>query len=806
MVVQRKTKDELLELYSDDPWRSSVSEISRLVEFLSDCVLSEKYKIPDSISKVVHLTEHGNRVMQRLITKNQVPAKEARLLCLLRMFHLEPLIDFAATDVEQLRVFIDSQVKDRSLLYPFILGRDLYDKAAELFEETREVLSHRDTLELLSDMPVGVFQSGPFVSGPYGLVRSTESRWFGPTTLVPMYHCAELTCGRIHRTRLSTDHLSPINEHLATLDKILDQVGEDESEWGEFVNALDELDGLRFDDTSDEPVFLALADLLGDGELRILLAELMDSTSGRLRQDLSKFDLGGRADDVVAGLDRAALLQCLLLARNEDIVSTLDRLIRQPNSSDGLRNIDVPSGEVRRLRTNQGMSYGTFGIYPEISQYGIRFVSSDVQLAPMRLSRLAESLYLLGQHDEIDELQWQLRNIDGEDPKEQLDEFLRTSEPEDVVRKLVLARRTNQIATSEKLGVGFGAADDDDTFVAAVLWKLGFYNRRLEDRNRTFWSHHQRLKRYVQTAGVGARIDAEDLRSRAINYFVELEGVLDDALAFSAWALTTDHVAAQQPFTYNVDRDRNPIFERMNEFEQSREGEAESPKLTDKNTLYPLIYGFGTLADWIENIEEDRTSHQRPSAEYPRFVQHTDLKKFPFHHCIPVLDLLPGSRDRIVESLRFVRRSLAAGEVPNIRNDYTHYRHASDLPKLDSLIDGAEKALNRLESDGLCRLTFSLVSDEGDAWGRRVYVLSNARARQLTFSRPSEFDWNRMPRLRSPQYVLPAAAFARPNEFLRFSPAFSTAYAQYWENYPKRRLPRMATSQSSGEAFVSEVV
>jgi hypothetical protein len=802
METLRLTKDELLETYDDVEWRSAMFEMARLVDFLKHSILGEKYKVPDELVKVVHLTEHGNRVMQRLITKNEVPPRDARMLCLLKLVHREPLVDLEKTTPESLREVIDRQILDGRLKFPFILGRTLYDRAAELFEDARDLLTHRDTLDLLEGTPVGVFQSGPFVSGPFGLLRSSEHRWFAPTTSVPLYHCNDLTCGAVHRTRLSSDSSASINEHAVTMEKVLDQFGEDESEWSEFIDALEELEGLRFDDQSSEPITLALADLLGDSELRTLLADVLDTTGGKLRDSLSPFGITGRAEEAVELLNRAELIQALLISTNEQLVASLDRLIFAPGQmSESPRFIKVPEGEIRRLQTNQDLSYGTFGIFPEISSFGIRFISRDFQLGPMRLTRLVETLYYMDQHDEVDELQWQLRDIEGDDPREQLEEYVRSVSPDEVVRRLILARRTNQIMACQKLGLEFDRFSDDEQFVAAVLWKLGFYSDDFEDRNKVFWHHHGRLKRYAQTAGVGARVDAEELRSRAVNYFVELEGVLDDSLSFATWALTEDHLAANRPFAFSTSAERRGAFDRLNEFAVSTDGEDEPIDLGEKNTLYPLIQGFGTLSKLLQNARVVPDPFRRPESDYPRYAQYTDLKLFPFLHTMPFLDLLPKSQDRLLETLEHVRLTLEQGAVHQVRNDYTHYRaSATDLPRLDASLEAAEKAVSRLETDGLCRLLFGLVGDIGDGWGRRVYTLRNARTREIAFARPSAFDWNRMPGLKGSQYVMPAAVYARPNEMLRFKLVFETDYAHHWQDYPKRRLRRDAVGAKARPA------
>lgn len=285
METQRLSKKELGEQYSNAEWRTRFLDAARLGELLTGSILRDKYKVPDEIVGVVHLTDFGNKVLQKLVTKNDVPAKEARLLCFLRLVHLEPLVDVERTDLDELRRIIDKQIRDRDLLYPFVFGRELYDRAAELYEDTRDTLSHAETLRLLEELPIGVFQVENYVTGPYGLLRSPERRWFGPVTTVPMFHCSELTCSSIHPARLSSDYSAPINQHQQVMDRVLESFGQDESEWGEFMQDVAGTEGFRFDDRSLEPLFLALGDLLADDELRGLLAHLLPVASGDSWQD-----------------------------------------------------------------------------------------------------------------------------------------------------------------------------------------------------------------------------------------------------------------------------------------------------------------------------------------------------------------------------------------------------------------------------------------------------------------------------------------------------------------------------------------
>ena len=796
-------QEELEDAYPDPSWRHSLFETSRILEFLTNCILKEKYKIPDEVNGVVHLTQSGNLLMQRLITKHDVPAKEARLLCLLRLVHREPLVDLEKTSAEALRSLVSDQLVDGSILLPFILGRQLYDRAADLFEDARDSLTYAETLELMDGTPVGVFQSGPYISGPFGLLRSEENRWFGPRRTIPLHHCSELTCSVVHRTRLSTDPSAPINEFAPTMERATEALGEDKSEWGKFIESGEDLDGLRFDDETQEPLTLAFADLLGDAELRTLLNDLLDNTQGYMRELIAPYGLQGKADSVSCDLNRAQLIQLLLLAPNRLLVSRIDKLVVvRDESAEMTGRIDVPPGEIRRLQTTKALTYGTFGLFPQISSYGLRFTSSAFDLGPMRLKRLVDSLYRVTDHAEVDELQWQLRDTEGEDPKEQLDEFVRSESPDEVVRRLILARRTNQIMASERLGIDFEDYPDDSEFVRAVLWKLGFYNYDFEDRNAGYWEHHGRIKRFAQTAGVGARVDPVDLRSKAVNYFVELEGVLDDSLAFTTWALTNDHIGTDNPFAYLSRVERLISFERLNEHERGRDSGDEVIRLGESNTLYPLIRGFGILASLLRELaSRDSAAYLRPSSDYPKFAKHTDLKRFPFIHSVPFLDLLPSSQERIIDTLESVRQGLEEASVHSTRNDYLHYRATvTDLPRLDSSLEAAEKAVSRLEADGMCRLIFSVVGDVGDGWGRRVFTLRNSRRRELSFARPSAFDWNRMPQIRQAQYLMPAAIYAGRNEMLRFRAVYETAYSDYWSDYPRRRLNRSSIGNKPGAA------
>jgi len=406
MKLARLTKDELLTRYPETASRQRLLDVLQLRTFLVDSILARDYKIPDEINNAIALSPSGTRIHQALITKQHVPAKEARLICFLTLAHVDLLVDLEKTDIEAIRASIHQQVVDRQLLFPFVFGRELYDQAARLFDDERGQLSYEDTLRLLEALPTGVFQLEQYVSGPYGLLQSPTRRWIEPTTDVPMFHCADLSCNEVHTCRLSTDSRAPINEHRPKVHKLLMAESADPSAWGSFFSEIAGLVAVAYDDRSAATLPYLLGDGLSTRELRTLVADLLDSTKGEFRAAVASLGIKGQAEAAIADETRAQLLQLALLARDETLVATIDRL-----TADGA--IKVPPGEVRAPVVNNRARSGRYGLQGELGQFGVRFHAKGAVLAPLRLRRLVDRLYLLDQDHDISELEWQLRGVDA---------------------------------------------------------------------------------------------------------------------------------------------------------------------------------------------------------------------------------------------------------------------------------------------------------------------------------------------------------------------------------------------------------
>jgi hypothetical protein len=92
-----------------------------------------------------------------------------------------------------------------------------------------------------------------------------------------------------------------------------------------------------------------------------------------------------------------------------------------------------------------------------------------------------------------------------------------------------------------------------------------------------------------------------------------------------------------------------------------------------------------------------------------------------------------------------------------------------------------------MENLGFCRLLFVPAAVSTDRWGQSRHEFIGPRSYEHAFGRPTNLDWMGLPRLSEPQYLMRAASFGDPNEVLRFTRRFDSAFAQMWAGYPHRR-------------------
>jgi hypothetical protein len=329
-----------------------------------------------------------------------------------------------------------------------------------------------------------------------------------------------------------------------------------------------------------------------------------------------------------------------------------------------------------------------------------------------------------------------------------------------------------------------GSGDED--VVEHILWRLGLTADEPSDPHDAFWRQHSALEQRLTTAAVSPLLDEEAIRSLAANYFVALEGVLDDALHFATWVLTHDHFASAQPFVFRPHAARSHSTAYLNSLGKSVT-ELQPDYSDEKASLYSLCLGFKLLSDNLAALEAEAASKARLANERPERFGHTSLQSFPFAHVVPYLDLQVDARLRLRDVLARVGKTLLTSRISEIRNQQLHFRRSrADSDRFIECLHAAREAVHTLEASGLARLEFGFEGRELDQWARASVRFRDRRGKEVTFARPSRFRWCGLPSLDARQYLITTATFAEPNEMLRFTLQEESLFASLYDHFPRR--------------------
>lgn len=777
--MQPLTKEELSSAYADETTREKIFRLTMLSDLFRYCLIFNNYKPPSYLTEAIKLTPYGNEKVQNFARK-RIPIPESRMFCFLEFSWIDLLIDVQATDVDRLQEAISRQIKERSIYYPFIFGRDLYDRAfrhANVSEDTRS-LELSDTIDFLDGTPQGVFQLHEYVTGPFGLLSSKALRFYQPQRYAKLVHCSDPNCHKIHRVQFSTGRDAAINKHRTEAGKVLAKDNETPSAWASFIAQIfsDKVKPAR--DDMGEVLIPILGDCLTHNEIRDLTAWLLDNTQGELRETCASLGRRGKSADIVAGMGRAELMQLCLTSSDRDLTQGIDTLVHE-------KKIEVPRMEIRRPLVNGDISVGDFRLFAELGHLGVRIRSDRMHLAPLRLRNLIERMYRFTDVADREELEWQLRTANGATLEAQLEDYLQNRSPRSVVETLVLARKSNAVAACEVLKLREGATEDEQ-FIPLILWKLGFAIAATGDHHADFWRLHEDMERMVRM-GPGSPLapSVEEFRGKAANYFVSLETTLDDSIAFIVWALTNDHFADGRPFAYKPDAQRALSYEWLQD-SINRTSETEL-SYSAKNNLHALCRGFQCTSAELKRIAIERESFRRPLTAIPEWASQQALQKFPFRHTVPFLDLTDASRDTIVDRLQEISRLLVAGNVSTARNDWLHGgREVPDFSHVRASLTAIRSAVELIEDSGFARIIFAVSGHRSDEYGRSVTTLQNVRGQSLNVNAPSPFNWLKLPSTGKAQHIMTAACFSAPGDFLRFTSEVASPFTDMWGDFPLR--------------------
>lgn len=769
----RLTGEDLAARYTDVEWRSRYLELVNVATLLRNSVIAANYRVPDEFNMALCLSDAGTRLQAALTTKHDVPAKDARLMCLLEIATDELLVDLEKTNFDALVSSISKQITSGALRYPNIYGGILYRRAASLFPDRRDRLNVEETRELLDGTPPGIFQTGGIVVGPLGALRAAHARWLPPTLRVPLQHCSDVTCHLVHATYLSTDYDAQINQNLPKITKAIERHDQARGAWTELAGIIAEIEDLPYDDFNMTGVPVCLGDCFTETEL-VAIAQ-------RLEIDLSSL---GQRDP-----DRSALMQLIWLRSDLEVSQAIDSLVHGGD-------ISVPADEIRRPRL-ASVEVGTYELRTEIGRHGVRVKPTAAGLPHLRLARLVSHLYDVTSAAGQAELSWQLRGVEGVALEDKIEQFLRVTPPPEVVARLVLSRREHVLAALDELRIDprdvnlddLGPSFSDAAVAERLLWKLGFDLDMSESMAADFERKRESVSRALRDAQASSVVDIEMIRGEGRRLFISLEGLLADSLSFAWWSMLTDHLNAPRPFTFMpslAEGAWGSIADHSSKSPAIRTLPKPGPP-----TLGPLCRAFGVLADMLRHRQASAATFQRSREGLPAWFQKSELREFPFKHTVPYLDLLPRAQESIADGLVQVSETLERSAVHRVRNNVSHFqRSLSSIEEVERAVQGAAQAVARLDRMGFVRIPYRVSRTSTDEWARSIVVMRSQQGDEITFSRPSRVGYVGMPFRTTPQYLVREAVFCSPNEVLRFAAGADSEFADMWSDYP---LPRRAT-------------
>ncbi|MGP3998660.1 hypothetical protein [Streptomyces sp. 8N706] len=704
------------------------------------------------------------------------------------------MVDHEGTDLTDFVSELNGEIASGKILHPFVWGRELYDKAFEMFQHDPASLDERQTAQLLEGTPRGVFQSFDMVTGPLGILLSQDMRPLSPVVRIPLYHCEKRSCRIIHHTYLATSD-SQIHKTRAKTREILEKEYGKESAFREFFSEIDNEFCGYFDDQSSLGEVPLLGECFSSDELDAVIATALRGKASPLRHALQANEIqAGNPDDFTRSLNKAGKIQALMLMRSKDLSTCIDETIHSGN-------IRIPTHEVRRPKIWK-LSTGYYNLSAECSHYGVRTVPQDRSLAVVRLSRLISSIYDLADASSSRELAWKLRRVEGSSTREKLDRFVRSEDPAEVLRSLVLVGPGSFSVAAEMCGLPESLEVerlDDAEIVNILLWKLGFNTKSSDEafgplrRNRETFAHA------VSSVTSFGEAERYEIKRESSPLFSSIEAALDATLAFTTWALTFDHWTAPSRFTYHHSDARAQMANILNSADARQAHRTDDATIYDsqgRNTLFPLISGFARLRAYLSQTLETAEKYTRPDSDMPVYAKLAELTPFSFVHTVPFLDLESENQQSIIETLSEMTRILESGGVSSVRNRLQHSRE--DFPskeELDKFLGAIDEFLELAEESGLCPMIFHAVGNHRDSFGRATYQLRDYRGREYSAQRPSGTGAPGMPGLMRDQFVIPAARLKSSGEVLRFEIGTTSAYTEIWENWPKYRASADRSSE-----------
>jgi hypothetical protein len=748
-----------------------LTEILGIIVLLGRCIIDANYRLSDDWTEPIKLTRLGDEIVRRCSSKHsRMKPNEARMAVFLEFGCASGLLVDLSTNIDRLRAKISSEVVGRHIHFPYIFGRELHDAAAESFPE-RTSLNNRQTIQLLRKLPIGVFQEGRTVVGPYGCTYSDMPRQLAPSRHVPGYLCSDETCSAIHTISLSTA-AGPISKARTWVSDFIEQNYSDaEDEYVSIVHDAVARDLLPFIIDSSDNLIDVLSDGLNENELRAVIDLLLRQSfrDKSRRVDISK-RLGiviGSPSECVSSLSRPQLMQMALLYTNPEICNAVDEAVSSEIIK--IQDFEVRVSKVRRWDPAASEPDAQIGIR------GVRFVDTPSSgYVARRLLRLLHGIYYESGKWDAADLAYALEAPPDLNDAELLGRAVQELPPTEIFSRLILPTRPIMEMAAERLGIFNYSSLSRGDLLQRMLWKVGAINAAAFTELDRLEEHAYKLATANEQ---GAGEDA--LRSHSANLFAALEQVLRRSLPFCTWTLTSDHYLSTEGFEY--DPLLSPSILEFIETHAHTE-EAELRLRTDGvNPLTALGAGFVRLAKSLRKLQPE--SYRRPEHQIP--VQSIALARlFAFPFTIPFMNLAESARSEVLTELQAIGRLVQDDNLLEVRNAPTHGRNFPSKLEISKALGCVGNLVDHLRQTGFYPRLFGLSSVQRDELGRERLIYEDNNS-QVVLSRPR---WELAPRLPAgaSQLVIIPLARLQSSGPLRFYLKPRPGDDPYWDGWPRR--------------------
>jgi hypothetical protein len=757
---------------------------------LSNSVWSKSFVVDDEWGSAIRLSPDGTRLLQNGDIRECCGSEAAMAVLLFLRFAQQHLfLDALSTNVEKIRELVEQKLFSGEVKLPWLFEHLLYDKVFELGLDRRDArLSPEETVVLLDSTPIGVFQLGQYVAGPFGLLRSSQARNFPPMRDVVIGHCSDPNCAALHLSQLSSGE-SRLSEAIPRFSKLVEKLDGERREWNRAFLELSLPPGHYYDDYSLVSIVWFLGNAFSTNELRSVAAHLLNSRGKAIRSRLPNNDSWRRlfaapASDITARLAKPELLQLILLASDDEVIASLDYLIER-------REIKIPPSEVRGPVTAPVLRTWT-GATLNCSSLGVRIIGRMPALSLARLRRLVLELY--EGKDDQKQLSWLLRNQPGDSLGEKVDNLINAEPAGDVLRNVAFINEDKLRETLQRTHCSHFAipndSDGEKRLISRILWKLGFPQFSYPSSLATLYERLDSLRRAAQPQPMLPDEKwREHVRSIGANFFVSLEEILDLSLPFITWLLLSDHL--EEAHRYNSERAKLFTRAQISGLLSTDKGPIEYAA-DQRNTLFPLISGFSALRQQIRSLL-DRGSAEflKPKILMGHYSHTSTLQVFPYRHRHFIFDMSSAELDRSMDLIDRVFRALNASDAMRVRNCLDH--HTEEFPsgsQLEACCNMIESTVAELENAGFVPLVYGHIKTTTDSYGRTVVLSSDYAGRTVEWRRSAALTSLRtLPHSRAPQILVSSIRLGETAEILRFSIEECSEFHTMWLHYPKRRAP-----------------